>query len=179
MTTLRRFVFLTLVCALALPTTSALAKDESLAVSLSRTEVATRLGESFDFTSRITNNGPVERSGLVAHLNVVGLSEDIYVDPEDWSEERTGHLAPIGPGESVDVDWSVKAVTGGDAAIYVVALPGEDPGSAKDGLALSPALDVRIEESRTLNTDGVLPLAIGVPAVLGLVTLGLRARRRR
>jgi hypothetical protein len=162
-----------------LPTTAALAKDESLTVSLSRTEVATRLGESFDFTSRITNNGPVERAGLVAHLNVVGLSEDIYVDPEDWSEERTRHLAPIGPGESVDVDWSVKAVTGGDAAIYVVALPGDSPASAKDGLALSPALDVRIQESRTLNTDGVLPLAIGVPAVLGLVTLGLRARRRR
>ena len=36
------------------------------------------------------------------------------------------------------------------------------------GLAVSPALDVRITERRTLNTGGVLPLALGVPAFLGL-----------
>ena len=41
-------------------------------------------------------------SGLVAHLNIVGLSSGIYVDPEDWSEERTKFVPPLAPGESTE-----------------------------------------------------------------------------
>jgi uncharacterized membrane protein len=154
-------------------------RNASVELSLSRAQVSTRLGESFDFSSTVTNAGPRPLSGLVAHLNVVGLSEDIYVDPEDWSEERTKQLAPLGPGQSAKVSWSVKAVTGGDAAIYVVVLPGRSPATGPEGLAVSPALDVRITERRTLNTGGVLPLALGVPALLGLLTLAVRIRRGR
>jgi hypothetical protein len=147
-------------------------------VSLSRAQVATRLGESFDFSSTVRNVGRRPLSGLVAHLNVVGLSENIYVDPEDWSEERTKDVAPLGPGDSATVSWSVKAVTGGEAAIYVVVLPGRSPATASERLAVSPAIDVRITERRNLNSGGVLPLALGVPALVGMATLIARRRRR-
>ncbi len=148
----------------------------AVVVSLDRQEVSTRLGESFEFTSTIANPGARELSDLVAHLNIVGLSENIYVDPEDWSDERTRHLPAIRPGESAKVTWRVKAVTGGDAAIYVVVLPGTDPATASDGLAVSPALDVHITERRTINSGGVLWLALGVPALLGIATLVARRR---
>jgi hypothetical protein len=145
-------------------------------VSLDRQQVSTRLGESFNFTSTIANPGSRPLSGLVAHLNIVGLSENIYVDPEDWSDERTRHLQAIGPGESATLSWRVKAVTGGDAAIYVVVLPVENPATAPEGLAVSPALDVHITERRTINSGGVLWLALGVPALLGIATLVARRR---
>ena len=45
---------------------------------------------------RSGTRAPRPLSGLVAHLNVVGLSSGIYVDPEDWSEERTKYLPPLG-----------------------------------------------------------------------------------
>ena len=154
-------------------------RKASLELSVSRTQVSTPLGGSFSFDSKITNVGQRPLSGLVAHLNIVGLSEGIYVDPEDWSENRTRHLDPLRPGQSTNVSWKVKAVTGGEAAIYVVALPGRSPATAPEGLAVSPAVDVRITERRTLNSEGVLPLALGVPALLGLLTLGVRARRSR
>jgi uncharacterized membrane protein len=154
-------------------------RDAAVELSLSRAQVSTRLGESFDFTSTVTNMGSKPLTGLVAHLNVVGLSRDIYVDPEDWSEERTKRLPRLPPGRSADISWSMKAVTGGDAAIYVVVLPGKSPSAAPDGLAVSPALDVRIAERRTLNPGGILPLAIGVPALLGLLSLAVRVRRAR
>jgi hypothetical protein len=144
-------------------------------ISLSRSEVSTRLGESFSFASRIENNSRTTHSGLVAHLNVVGLSEGIYVDPEDWSEERTKSVPALGPGESAEIDWGVTAVTGGDAAIYVVVLPRDAPGSRT---FVSPAMDVRIAESKDLDTDGVLPLTLVVPAVLAVGTLAVRRRRR-
>jgi hypothetical protein len=152
--------------------------NTAVAVSLSRSQVETKLGQSFSFVSTIENTRSTPVSGLVAHLNIVGLSEGIYVDPEDWSEDRTRRLPTLAPGQSLDVSWSVKAVTGGEAAIYVVVLPGENPSSAPEGLAVSPALDVHITEHRTLNSGGVLPLALGVPALLGIATLVARRRRR-
>jgi uncharacterized membrane protein len=182
MSRVRILVVLGLVC-LTTPAAPAAAQDRAqiptpVEVSLSRAEVSTQLGQSFGFRSRVTNSGAPPVSGLVAHLNVVGLDTDIYVDPEDWSEERTKSVPSLAPGESTDVAWDVTAVTGGEAAIYVTVLPGDSPATAREGLAISSAMDVRVAEARNLNTDGVLPLALGVPALLGLVTLVVRRRRR-
>jgi hypothetical protein len=160
--------------AIAAPT--AAGETDAVHISLSRAQVETQLGDSFSFESKVSNGGSRPLSGLVASLNIVGLSENIYVDPEDWSDERTKHLPVIGPGESTTLSWPVKAVTGGEAAIYVVVLPGKKPSAAPEGLAVSPALDVRIVERRTLNSGGVLWLALGVPALLGVATLVARRR---
>ena len=146
-----------------------------LDVSVSRSSVSTRLGDEFGFTTEIRNRGTGARSDLVAHLNVVGLSRGIYVDPEDWSEERTKNVPTLGPGETTSISWSVKAVTGGHAAVYVVVLP-ENPGHGAP--VSSPSIDVQIADTKDLNSDGVLPLALGVPALLGMLTLAVRRRRR-
>ena len=84
-----------------------------LDVAVSRSAVSTRLGDDFGFSTRITNRGATPLSGLVAHLNVVGLSSGIYVDPEDWSSERTRYLPPIPAGGSTTLPWPIKAVNGG------------------------------------------------------------------
>jgi hypothetical protein len=175
----RRALHTALLMALALAAVAAppaVAKPDPIEISLSRARVDTRLGESFGFTSTVSNTRSQPMEGLVAHLNIVGLSKGIYVDPEDWSDERTKQLPTMAPGQSLDVSWSVKAVTGGEAAIYVVVLPGKNPSTAPEGLAVSPALDVRIAERRTLNSGGVLWLALGVPALLGIATLVARRR---
>jgi MYXO-CTERM domain-containing protein len=153
-------------------------KGTTVQLSLSRAHVSTGLGDSFGFTSTITNAGSAQLSGLVAHLNVVGFDPGVYVDPEDWSSQRTRYLAPLPPGKSTKIDWTVKAVNGGHLAIYVVVLPSNNPGAVARDLSVSPALDLRVAERRTLNPGGVLPLVIGLPALLGLAALGMRRRRR-
>jgi hypothetical protein len=170
-------VLLVVVSVLAQAPASALGRT-AVDVSVDRTDVKVRLGESFGFRSTITNTGSAPLSGLVAHLNVVGLDEDIYVDPEDWSEDRTRFLPPLPPGQSTELSWTVKAVTGGKAAIYVVVLP-RSAGASPETPAVGPEINVAITERRTLNSGGVLPLALGVPAALGLLTLGLRRRPAR
>jgi hypothetical protein len=166
-----RLVGLTLAIVMAAAATAS-AATAPVDVSISRTAVSTRLGESFSFSSQVTNTGTRAQSGLVAHLNIVGLTSGIYVDPEDWSEERTKFMAPLAPGGSASLAWNVKAVTGGRVAIYVVVLPeGGRP-------AVSPAMNVRITDTKDLNSGGVLPLALGVPALLGAATLTVRRRRR-
>jgi len=36
-----------------------------------------------------------------------------------------------------------------------------------------------LADRRTLNSGGILPLAVGIPALLGLLTISLRMHRRR
>jgi hypothetical protein len=162
---------LALVCILAATPVAQAQVD----VSVSRSSASTRLGDGFGFRTEIRNRGPAARSGLVAHLNVVGLSSGIYVDPEDWSSERTKSVPTLGPGESTSISWSVTAVTGGRAAVYVVVLPKEH---GQQEPVASPTIAVDIAETKELNSDGVLPLALGVPALLGLLTVAMRRRRR-
>jgi hypothetical protein len=151
----------------------------ALALSLSRTSTSVGIGDSFGFTSTITNRGSAPVSGLVAHLNVLSFTHGVYVDPEDWSASRTRYLDPIPPGRSTTVNWTVKAVNGGDFGIYVAALgtPGAGPDTQP---TVSPALVAHVTEQRNVNPQGVVPLALGVPALLaaGMAALRLRQRRR-
>jgi hypothetical protein len=141
-------------------------------VSLRRAEVSTKLGDNFTFTSKVTNNAAAPAAGLVAHLNVVSLTKGVYVDPEDWSSDRTRYLPVLPAGGSTTVPWKVKAVNGGRFAIYVAVLRVNGVRSP----VVSSALATRVTEHRTLNSAGVLPLAVGIPALIGLCAIGMRRR---
>jgi len=158
---------------------SAPAQAPAVGVSLSRTSTSVGIGDSFGFTSTITNRGATPLSGLVAHLNVLSFTHGVYVDPEDWSASRTRYLDAIPPGRSTTVHWTVKAVNGGDFGIYVAALgtPGAGP-SAPEPM-VSPALVAHVTEQRNVNPQGVVPLALGVPALLAAAMAALRLRQRR
>jgi hypothetical protein len=147
-------------------------------VTTAPTRVSTRLGDTFAVASTLRNVGASPLAGLVAHLNVVSLTHGVYVDPEDWSDQRTQYAAPIPPGQSVRLTWKVKAVNGGDFAVYVVALPGRSAAAAGRPLAVSPAVAVHATERRTLDAGGALPVVLLVPGLLALATLGRRRRRR-
>jgi hypothetical protein len=140
-------------------------------IAIDRGSVSVRLGKSFAFTSTLAVGAP-GTGPLVAHLNVVSLDPATYVDPEDWSSHRTRYLGPIAAGESRSIRWSVKAVSAGTMAIYVTAVPAGGSGP----IAVGPPLRVEVADRRTLNSGGVVPLALAVPAVV--IALGIAARRR-
>jgi hypothetical protein len=68
-------------------------------------------------------------------------------------------------------------VSGGRFAVYVVAIPRRAPETPAAGLAIGRPLTLRVAERRVLNSGGVLSLALGIPAFLGLATVGVRRRR--
>jgi hypothetical protein len=142
-------------------------------VQLDRTHVSTGIGKKFTFTTTVRNEGEQALSGLVAQLDVLSSDPGVYVDPEDWSAQRTRYLAPIPAHGATKIGWTVTAVNGG--SITVAILPRHGSGS----IAVSVPLRVDIAKRRTLNSGGVLPLALGLPALLGLSALGTRVRRRR
>jgi hypothetical protein len=153
---------------------SAPTADAAVAVSVDRTAISTKLGEKFTFRSTISNDGSGSAASLVAHLNVLSLRPGVYVDPEDWSSNRTRYLAPISARGSTTIDWEVQAVNAGSIGIYVAVLPASGEGQP----TTSPTVHVTIAERRTLNSGGILPLALGIPALLALLALGLRVSRR-
>lgn len=157
--------------ALAVSPPAALGAAAVPQITLDRSSVSVRLGTAFAFTSTLSA-GATETGPLVAHLNVVSLDRSTYVDPEDWSTHRTRYLASIAPGGSTSVRWSVKAVSSGPIAIYVTAVPANGSGT----IAVGPPLHVQVADRRTLNSGGVVPLALAVPAVLAAVAVAVRRR---
>jgi len=145
-----------------------------LTVAVDRTAISTELGRKFEFRATISNRGAAPAAGLIAHLNVLSLLPGVYVDPEDWSSNRTRYLAPIPAGGSTTIAWRLAAVNSGSIGVYVAVLPG----SAGARPVTGPTVRVAIAKRRTLDSGGILPLALGVPALLGLLTVGLRLRRR-
>ena len=148
----------------------------NVVVTNDRAAIATKIGDKFVFHSRIANRGGAAATGLVAHLNVLDLTGHTYVDPEDWSSKRTRYLAPIPAGGSTTLTWRMNGVNAGTIGIYVAVLPRS---GAPIPPTTGPTVRVQIKDRKTLNSGGIVPLALGIPAVLGLLALGVRQRRRR
>jgi hypothetical protein len=169
---MRRLAALVAAAALAV----AAAAAGAVSVSVDRTHVDTRLGRSFVFHSTIVNPGDSPAAGLVAHLNVLSLRPGVYVDPEDWSSHRTRYLAAIPPHGSTTLTWRIKAVNAGEIGVYVAVLPAS--GAAVRPVT-GPTLQVAITDRKSLNSGGIAPLALGVPAALAVLLVVVRVRRRR
>jgi len=174
-------VFLLLVIAAATPAaaTRDLAPASSAASGLSVTNdqnaLSTRIGERFSFTSTVRNDSRMDRPGVVAHLDVVTLDPDVYVDPEDWSSQRTEFLGTVPADGLTRIDWKVQAVNSGDFVLFVSLTTLE----GTDRVTTSSALRVTIASQQTLNAGGILPLVLGLPAGLLALMLGAAVHRRR
>jgi hypothetical protein len=155
---------------------AAQASAAPVVVSVDRSSISTSIGKSFTFHSTVTNHASRPASGLVAHLNVLSLRPGVYVDPEDWSSHRTRYLPSIPPGRSLTITWKVQAVNSGSIGIYVAVLAAS---GAPEPPVTGPTLHVSIARRVTLNSGGILPLALGIPGLIGLLAIGLRARRQR
>jgi hypothetical protein len=147
----------------------------AVSVSVDRTDVVTSLGHEFTFRSTFTNRTTSALGGLIAHLNVLSYDRGVYVDPEDWSSHRTRYLGAIPAGGSTTITWNMHAVNAGSFAVYVAVLP-QRPNALPP--TMGPAIHLAVAKRTTINSEGILPLALGVPALLGLLLLGARVRRR-
>jgi hypothetical protein len=153
-------------------------ENTGVTITLSESERSTLTGNEFTFTSEITNEGSEKTTPLIANLDFVAIDGTTYVDPEDWSGQRTVSVAPISAGESVTLTWGVKTVLEGDVAAYVAVLPALPELADESPLAVSTALRMHVEEDRKLNPGGVLPTVMAVPLLLVMGFAGIRVVRR-
>ncbi len=145
----------------------------AVTVALDRTVADATLGGTFSFDATVRNESAQPVSGLIAHLNVLSSDPSVYVDPEDWSSHRSQFLDVLPAHSSATLRWPVQAVTAGPAIVYVAVT---DP--AAKTVAVSGPLQVTVPQRATINAGGIVPLALGIPAVV-LALLVFTALRRR
>jgi hypothetical protein len=160
--------------AVAIAAASLTASAEAVTVTLESRPIATKIGQRFTFATTVENSESSAAAGLVAHLNVLSDDPGTYVDPEDWSSHRTHYLPTIGPNRKLRLTWTVQAVNSGSFTVYVSVLPRHGAGEV---VTTSP-LRVSVGQRRTLDSNGILPLTLGIPAAIGLLAIGTRRRRR-
>jgi hypothetical protein len=147
----------------------------AVVIELDRAVIATHVGDRFTFRSTIRNPADRPLENLVAHLNVLSLDPDVYVDPEDWSSERTQYLAGIAAGGSTTVSWTVRAVNEGRIVLYVAVASQRD----REEIDASAALRATVTARQKLSARGVLPIAFAVPALFLVLLVATLRRRRR
>jgi hypothetical protein len=173
----RRFALVVAVVAALTFSPGAFAAEgaSEISVKVDRTKIAVGLGQKFAFRATVSNRGSSTAQGLIAHLNVLDLTGNTYVDPEDWSTTRTRYLEPIPAGGSTTIAFNGQAVNHGSLGLYVAVL---DRKGTPRPPAIAPAIRMDVAARRTLNADGVAALAVGVPGLLALLTLGVSLSRR-
>jgi hypothetical protein len=155
------------------------ATDLGLQISIDTTYKIIKTGDSVDFTTEVLYGGEGISPEIVVAMNIVNLGIGDPVDPEDWSPERTQSIEPMEAGESVTLEWTVRAILDGDYLVYMVVLPAPESPEATSQPIASTGIHLTVNPYTQLNPGGVLPLAIGMPLGLSLLLTFSTWRRRK
>jgi ABC-2 type transport system permease protein len=162
--------------ALALPERS----EGALQISVDMDHRQLNAGDHILFTTSVTNSGMAVTPPLILAMNIINLDgEGAPVDPEDWSPQRTQAMDNLAPGRSAKHSWRVNAILDGDYMVYMVAVPRPDRPEDTTTPVASSGIHLTVRPFTKLNPSGVLPFAVGVPAVLLLGTGYVLWRRRQ
>jgi ABC-type transport system involved in multi-copper enzyme maturation permease subunit len=153
---------------------------QDLQISIDTGYEVKRTGDLLNFETQVKNNEPRQQSApLVVAMNIINLGSGQPVDPEDWSPERTQAIAPLNPGQTSDLHWTVDPILKGDYLVYLVVAPKPSDSTSTSQPITSTAIHLTVKQYTWLNPGNVLPIAIGIPTVLTAAWLGLRVLRRR
>ena len=152
--------------------------ESTVSVQIDKDEAWLTAGDWVEFETTLQNTGTAPTPPLVAHLNIAAVQRGPYVDPEDWSSDRTRYLRPLSAGVSRDLTWKVHALLGGEFSAFVSIVSPE-----KDfAPAASPPLRLHVAPDNILPISDVIPVVALVPMfplVLLLAGLILTIRSRQ
>lgn len=159
------------------PAAAAPASPGPVRVAFERTRISGVVGDRFTLRATVRTTGSAPAGALIAHLNVASLTTGVYVDPEDWSSDRTQQLPAVTPASPVTTTWEVQAVNAGRFDIYLVLLPSDASGTDMPLIA-TPPLQVAVAGRTTITAAGTLPVVVMVPVLLTVAATAIRRRRR-
>jgi uncharacterized repeat protein (TIGR01451 family) len=156
-------------------------EDARVAIAIDADYKVVKTGDRILYTTVVTNQGTATSRSLVVAMNIINLNAagDI-VDPEDWSPQRTQYIDALPAGQAKSLAWRVNAILDGNYLVYMVLVPEPDGKESTSRPVASSGLHLTVTPFTKLNPGGVLPYAVGGPALLlgGMVVL-YRARRRK
>lgn len=133
-----------------------------------------QMGDTLSFHTVIRNVGNAPVEGLIAWPSLVQVDQGAEqpVDLEDWSAHKAVTAATLDPGGAVETDWPMRLIQAGDYRIVVSA-------ASRNGaeLTASPFADFTVRRKPVVESQRVLPVALGIPLLLGAATIWRRRRR--
>jgi len=149
--------------------------DCRLLVSVTPDRVRTSVGESVELLVTVASPATGPTPETVVHLDITDPVQEMSVDPEDWTTTLTQAVPPVETGKPTSVSWTIAPPSAGDFLLYAVAV---DPNAGVEPtqIAVSNGVPVHVAERRPFNPQGILPLAIAVPALIGAVLIWRRRR---
>jgi hypothetical protein len=121
-------------------------------------------GQYVNLPATITNTSDKPVKDVVAYVTLVETtpSQQAPVDLEDWSAHRAVTIDSLAPSESQNAAWELRLIKGGEYVVYVAAI---EKGSSQ--AAVGPVVPLSVTAQKNLNPGGVLPVALGVPILVG------------
>ncbi len=161
----------------AMASTGADAAESGLAVTVEPERLSTGVGVEAEVNITVANNTAEPTADLALHIDITDPTGEGSVDPEDWTPTLTRFADPLGPGERVTQTWKMTPISPGDFVLYAVALSTE-AGVEPAIPSVSNGVPVHVAVERSFNPQGVLPVALGVPGLVGIAWIW-RFRRQR
>jgi hypothetical protein len=133
------------------------------------------MGDWMHFESVINNTGSTPVDGLVAWISLVQVTpgQEQPMDLEDWSAQKAISGASLAPGASLSTDWPMRLIQSGD---YRVVISTTDRGG--QAVHTSPTVQFHVMPKAVVESGRILPVALGIPLVLGGL-IGYRGWRGR
>ncbi len=147
--------------------------EDELVVVVEPERIEATLGDSFDIEVTVTNLSDQPSSSLVAHIDITDPAQSTSVDPEDWTETLSQSMGVVPAGASRSVSWTLQPISPGSFSLYAVALSGET-----NEVHASPATIVEVAFVQTLNPEGVLPVVVAGPVLIGALLFIVMRRAR-
>lgn len=131
------------------------------------------MGDHLSFHSVIGNEGDTPINALVAWISLVQIDKgkEQPVDLEDWSAHKAVTTTSVPPHGTIQSDWPMRLIQAGHYRVVVSAV-------SRDGtrLVASPFVDFTVRQKPVVESQRVLPVALGIPMLIGV---GMLWRRRR
>lgn len=159
----------------AAPALAAEAMPVSIAIAPAvANATAPRMGDRLSFRTTIRNDGTAPVGGVIGWVSLLRTDRghEQPIDLEDWSAHKAITIPSLAPGEAVATDWPFRLIASGTYRVVVSA-------ATRDGAALatSPFADFTVLAKPVVESQRVLPVALGLPLLIGAGML-LTARRR-
>jgi hypothetical protein len=151
------------------------AGSPALEVRIDPAQLTVDVGQHIELTVTVTNRAAEATAPLAAHLDVTDPTSSGSVDPEDWTATLTKQIGVLEAGATRTIEWPMTPISGGRVVAYVLLIPTE----GDQLLTTSNVVPIVVDEHRTLNPQGVLPIAAGAPLLVAFLLLVQRRWARR
>ncbi|NOY82122.1 MAG: hypothetical protein GXP31_14085 [Kiritimatiellaeota bacterium] len=126
------------------------------------------MGDRLRFHSVIRNTGPKPVEGLTTWINLLEVDpgNEQPMDLEDWSAHKAVTRAELPPGKTLESEWLMRLIKRG---VYRVVICVASRNRRR--VFTSPTVEFRVTQKPVVQSRRILPVAFGVPLMIGLIML--------